>query len=48
MPPEFLFIDDGYSGETLQRPSLESLRDRIAACLLPFYQPTCHATEKES
>jgi site-specific DNA recombinase len=31
LPPERLFIDDGYSGETLQRPSLESLRDRIAA-----------------
>ena len=26
-----LFVDDGYTGETLQRPALESLRDRIAA-----------------
>jgi site-specific DNA recombinase len=30
LPADFLFVDDGYSGETMQRPSLESLRDRIA------------------
>jgi site-specific DNA recombinase len=29
--PEFRFVDDGYSGETLLRPALERLRDTAAA-----------------
>ncbi len=28
---ELLFIDDGYSGETTERPALERLRDQVAA-----------------
>jgi len=31
LPPERCFIDDGYSGETLERPALERLRDQISA-----------------
>jgi site-specific DNA recombinase len=29
--PGWLFVDDGYSGDTLERPALEALRDKIAA-----------------
>jgi site-specific DNA recombinase len=31
LPPERLFVDEGYSGATLIRPALERLRDLIAA-----------------
>lgn len=31
IPREFRFIDDGFSGAALQRPALESLRDKTAA-----------------
>ena len=30
LPPEFLFIDDGYSGARLDRPALDRLRDRVS------------------
>jgi site-specific DNA recombinase len=29
--PGWLFADDGYSGDTLERPGLEALRDKVAA-----------------
>src|SRR5262245_16790561 len=31
LDPELVFIDDGYSGEALERPALERLRDQVAA-----------------
>jgi site-specific DNA recombinase len=31
LEPQMLFIDDGYSGDTLERPALEELRDKVAA-----------------
>jgi site-specific DNA recombinase len=31
LDPELVFIDDGYSGEVLERPALERLRDQVAA-----------------
>jgi site-specific DNA recombinase len=30
VPPEWQFLDDGYSGASLVRPGLDSLRDRVA------------------
>jgi site-specific DNA recombinase len=43
VPPEWIFQDEGYSGASLVRPGLESLRDlategRIVAVLI--YSPT--------
>ena len=34
LPPELLFIDDGYSGAELQRPALERLRDAAVVGVL--------------
>ena len=34
LDPNFMFCDDGYSGSTLQRPALESLRDQIALSVI--------------
>jgi site-specific DNA recombinase len=31
LDPELVFVDDGYSGEALERPALERLRDQVAA-----------------
>src|SRR5262249_56077120 len=31
LDPELVFVDDGYSGEALERPALERLRDQAAA-----------------
>ncbi len=31
LDPELEFVDDGYSGEALERPALERLRDQVAA-----------------
>src|SRR5260370_21614699 len=30
VPPEWQFLDEGYSGASLVRPALDSLRDRVA------------------
>lgn len=30
VPPEWRFLDEGYSGASLVRPGLDSLRDRVA------------------
>jgi site-specific DNA recombinase len=31
LDPELVFVDDGYSGEALERPALERLRDQVSA-----------------
>src|SRR5262249_52168948 len=40
LDPELVFIDDGYSGEVLERHALERLRDQVAAGAATSSRPT--------